>query len=203
MSIEVREDFRRNLNQLWKKTSCLQLITVSHLNQRPWQARSGAVQEDPHAQGLGAFCSHQTHLPADVIDVVEPVQLRLVVRGIPFQARDSLFNRLAEPRADLEAFLGGAIGDHGWHLGAGMLESADLCGRGLKFFSLVPILTKAERIRQITVSRNSGNEVSENRTGFRDQVSASIFNAKTRHRDSPMSASETCDELFSEISSKT
>jgi hypothetical protein len=80
-------------------------------------------------------------------DVVEPVQLRLVVRGIPFQARDSCFNGLTETRADLEAVLGGAIDDHDRHLGAGMPEAADFFGRSLKFFSLVPILTKAECLR--------------------------------------------------------
>ncbi len=36
--------------------------------------------------------------------------------------------------------------------------------RRLKFFSLVPILTKATSSRQITISRNFGNEVSEKET---------------------------------------
>jgi hypothetical protein len=37
-------------------------------------------------------------------------------------------------------------------------------GRGLKFFSLLPMLTKPTLLRQITVSRNFGNEVSEKET---------------------------------------
>jgi hypothetical protein len=78
---------------------------------------------------------------------------------------------LTESRADLEAFLSGAIGGHGRHLGAGLLEVADYFRRGLKFVSLVPILTKAECLRQITVSRNFSNEVSEKKTMASSQSS--------------------------------
>jgi hypothetical protein len=52
-----------------------------------------------------------------------------------------------------------------------MPEAAEFLRRGLKFFSLVPMLTKAASSRQITDSRNFGNEVSEKKTGFRCQVS--------------------------------
>jgi hypothetical protein len=46
----------------------------------------------------------------------------------------------------------------------GLFEAADYFRRSLKFSSFVPILTKANPSRQITTSRNFGNEVSENET---------------------------------------
>jgi hypothetical protein len=75
--------------------------------------------------------SHQPHLSANVIDVVEPVQLRLVVCRISRQACDSFFDGLTETRTDLKAFLGGAIRSHCGLLGAGLPEAA-------KFFSPKP-----------------------------------------------------------------
>jgi hypothetical protein len=45
-----------------------------------------------------------------------------------------------------------------------MSEAAEFFGRSLKFSSLVPMLTKAASPRQITDSRNFGNEVYENAT---------------------------------------
>jgi hypothetical protein len=121
----------------------------------------GAVEEDPHAQGFGALHSHQPHLSANVIYVVDPIHLCLVVRRIPVQARDSLFDGLTEPRADLKAFLSGAIQSHGGFLGAGLFEAADFSHCNLKFSSLVPMLVKDACSRQITTPRIFGNTVSE------------------------------------------
>jgi len=103
-------------------------------------------------------------MPANVVDVIQPLQLRLVVIGIPFQARNPLLNRLPEPRTDLEAFLGRALDSHGKHLGAGTPEAGNYLACGLKFFQLPPILPKRRSLRQITELLNFGNVLSENRT---------------------------------------
>jgi hypothetical protein len=50
-----------------------------------------------------------------------------------------------------------------------MPEAASFFVHGLKFSLMLPILTKAASLRQITVSRNLGNQVSENETEIRDQ----------------------------------
>jgi hypothetical protein len=71
---------------------------------------------------------------------------------------------LTEPRADLKTFLGGAIRSHGRLLGAGLFEAANFFRRSLKFPLLLPMLTKAASLRQITASRNFSNEVYENGT---------------------------------------
>jgi hypothetical protein len=133
------------------------------LDKRARQAGSGVVEEDAHAQRLGALHGHEAHLPANMVDVVQPVQLRFVAIGIPFQARDALLDRLPEPRTDLEAFLGAALDGHGKHLGAGFPEAESFLILGLKFLPLLPILTKRHSLRQITESPNFGNLVSENR----------------------------------------
>jgi hypothetical protein len=52
-----------------------------------------------------------------------------------------------------------------------MSEAADFLGRSLKFSSLVPMLTKGASSRQITDSRNFGNEVYEKSTVASDQLS--------------------------------
>jgi hypothetical protein len=52
-----------------------------------------------------------------------------------------------------------------------MSEAADFWGRSLKFSSLVPMLTKGASSRQITDSRNFGNEVYEKSTVASDQLS--------------------------------
>ncbi len=134
------------------------------LDQRVRQAGSGAIEEDPHAQGLGALNGYKAHLPANVVDVDQPVQLRFVVIGIPFQAGNTLFDRLPESRTNLEAFLGGALDGHGKHLGAGVPEAERFFACGLKFFPMLPILPKRAFLRQITASPNFGNRLSENKT---------------------------------------
>jgi hypothetical protein len=103
---------------------CESLTTnpASQLDQGPWQPRPGAIKEDSHAQGFGALRSHQPHLSADVIDVVESIQLRLIVRRIPCQTCNSLFDSLTETRTDLKAFLGSAVRSHCELLGAGLPE---------------------------------------------------------------------------------
>jgi len=78
------------------------------LDERARQASFRTIEEEAHAQGLGALNGYEAHLPANMVDIVQPIQLRIVVIGVPFQARNTLLDRLAKAGADLEAFLGGA-----------------------------------------------------------------------------------------------
>jgi hypothetical protein len=55
-----------------------------------------------------------------------------------------------------------------------MPEAAFFSSRSLKFFSLLPMLTKAASLRQITDSRAFGNEVSEKETVVSVQLSVAI-----------------------------
>ncbi len=57
--------------------------SFSQLDQRCGQPSFGAIEEEPHAESLGAFDGHKAHLPANMVDVVQPVQLRFVVIGVP------------------------------------------------------------------------------------------------------------------------
>ncbi len=50
-----------------------------NLNQRPGQARPGAIEKQPHAQRLGALHGHQPHLPANMVAILELPGERLVV----------------------------------------------------------------------------------------------------------------------------
>jgi len=128
-----------------------------------WQAGPGAIEEEPHAQCLSTLDGHKVHMATDMVDVVEPVQLRFIVIGVPLQPRDAFLNHLPEARADLEAFLGGTLNGHEPHLAAGIPAAGNFLG-GLKFLLLLPILSKCHFVRQITRLRNFGNEVSENAT---------------------------------------
>jgi hypothetical protein len=115
------------------------------LNQRPGQARFGAIEEKSHAQGLSALRSNQTHLPTDVIDVLEHADLGFVVCGAAFQAANPIFHRLTELRADLEAFLNGAFDVHaGYPKACAFRGRRILCRCGLKIFTSLPILAKAQ-----------------------------------------------------------
>jgi hypothetical protein len=86
-------------------------------NERPRQAGSGAIEEQPHAQRLGAFYGYQPHLSADMVDVVKQGQLRFVIDSVPLEARNPLLNPLPEPWADFKTFLRGTAGCHSEHLG--------------------------------------------------------------------------------------
>jgi hypothetical protein len=81
-------------------------------DQRARLLRSGAIEEEPHAQCFGALHGYQAHLPAKMINVVQPIQLSLVVIGVALQPRDALLNRLPELRGDLESFLSGELNGH-------------------------------------------------------------------------------------------
>jgi hypothetical protein len=81
-------------------------------DQRARLLRSGAIEEEPHAQGFGALHGYQAHLPAKMINVIQPVQLSFVVIGVALQPRDTLLNRLPELRSDLEYFVGGELNGH-------------------------------------------------------------------------------------------
>jgi hypothetical protein len=141
------------------------------LDQRARQPGFGAIEEEPQAESLGALNGHKAHLTANMIDVIQPVQLRFVVIGVALQSRDAFLNGLTEPRTDLESILGNALNGHEEHLGAGMTEAEVFFAGGLKFPLLLPILPKHPSLRQITASRNFGNVLSENSTVFSDRLS--------------------------------
>jgi hypothetical protein len=58
-----------------------------------------------------------------MVPIHQRVNLRLIVLGIPLEARNPLLHRAAKPGTDLKAFIGNAIGDHDWHLDAGIYEA--------------------------------------------------------------------------------
>jgi len=101
------------------------LLPVCRLerDQRARQPGLGAIEEQPHAQRFGALNGNQAHVAADVVAIHQLAYLRFIVDGIAFQACDALFDGAAETGADLKAFVGGAIGDHGGFLsGAGLRD---------------------------------------------------------------------------------
>jgi hypothetical protein len=112
---------------------------------------------------------HKAHLTANMVDVLQPVQLRFVVIGVAVQSRDALLNRLPEPRTDFESILGSALDRHEEHLGSEMTQAGTFLLCGLKFLLLLPILPKHPPLRQITASRNFSNALSENKTVVSDQ----------------------------------
>jgi hypothetical protein len=111
------------------------------------------MEEDPQAQSFSALHGHKAHLPSNMIDVIQPVQLRFVAGGVALQLRDALLNRLPEPQTHLEAILSSELSGHQEHLGTGMLQAEFRFAGGLRFSLLLPILLKRSNPRQITVSR--------------------------------------------------
>jgi hypothetical protein len=109
---------RAQLHQLITNQGSLTAALLQR-NQRPRQAGSGTIEEEPHAQCLRSLYGHQSHLPADMVDVAEQAQLRFVVVGIPLKARNPLLDRLPEAWADFKIFLRSAAGCHCGHLGSG------------------------------------------------------------------------------------
>jgi hypothetical protein len=87
------------------------------LDERPWKARTGAIEEKPHAQCFGALYCDQSHVPADVIQVGEVRNDCFIGFCIAFKFRDSAFDALTKARTDFEAFIGGAVQYHGRLLG--------------------------------------------------------------------------------------
>jgi hypothetical protein len=89
-------------------------------NQRAGQACLRAVEEEPHAQRLGALYGNQTHLPAQVIRAFKQRGAGLVRVGVAFQALNTFLNHVLETWADVEVFLDCelcAIGQHDVYLG--------------------------------------------------------------------------------------
>jgi hypothetical protein len=109
-------------------------------------------------------------MPADMVPIHQRSHRELIVLGISLQAHNPLFHRLAKPGTNLKAFIGNAIGDHGWHLDAEIYAANKYLVAGLKFFLLVPILEKTNLRRQITVESAAGNVLSRNRTVGPDSV---------------------------------
>jgi len=65
---------------------------------------SRPLQKTTHPQRLSALHRHQPTMPQDVIFRLQIRQRQLIMVGIPLQARNSLFQRLTETRADLVDF---------------------------------------------------------------------------------------------------
>ena len=86
------------------------------------KARLRAIEKEPHAQSVGALRCNQAHLTANVIDVVQAIQLRFILIRIPLQACNSPLDRLPEPRTDLETLLDCALTHHDRHLGTHFLR---------------------------------------------------------------------------------
>jgi hypothetical protein len=89
----------------------------SQLDQRPWQSRPRAIEEEAHPQRLCALHRDKLHLPANMIDVLELHYERLVDFSIPLEPSDPVFNALPKSRADLIAFIDNAVRKHGELLG--------------------------------------------------------------------------------------
>jgi hypothetical protein len=70
-------------------------------DQRPGQADLGAIQEQPHAQSLAPLHGNQTHMPADVVAILQQGYLRLVEGSILFQPLNPLFYGAAKPGTNL------------------------------------------------------------------------------------------------------
>jgi hypothetical protein len=76
----------------------------------PGHPRACAVEEDTHAQSLGAFDSHQATLATDVVAALEMGDDRFIPFGIALQAGDALLESAAEAGTDLKAFFEAGIG---------------------------------------------------------------------------------------------
>jgi hypothetical protein len=149
---------------LREKIACpanLQALAATGL-EAPFKAKSFtgeaglcAIEEEPHAQSLGALSSYKPHLAADVVGVFERGQLGLVVRRAAFQPLDALFYGAPESRTDFEAVLCCAPEVHREFPGRRTLRKN--LRATLKFVSTAPILGKNARTRQITRTQNFGH----------------------------------------------
>jgi hypothetical protein len=90
---------------------------LGEFNQRAGQTRAGAIEKESHAQGFSTLHRNQSHLPADVIDVRELDDERLVGFCVTLEPRDPARNALTETRTDFEAFIGGTVENRGRLLG--------------------------------------------------------------------------------------
>jgi hypothetical protein len=128
-------------------------------------ACAGAIEKDPHAQRLGALRGHQAHLSADVIDVIEPLDLRFVKCGALLKACNPLLNRSQKPRTDFEAFLDAALEGHAMHLAVEKNRRTErFLVFQLKISRLLPILTRRRESPPDHVWPDFGNPLSENWT---------------------------------------
>jgi hypothetical protein len=82
-------------------------------DERAGQARSGTVEEEPHALRFSALHRYQMHLPADVVEVCKVSYGRLVGIRVAFEPHDSAFDALSKAGTDFEAFVDGAVENHG------------------------------------------------------------------------------------------
>jgi hypothetical protein len=87
------------------------------LDQWAWEPHLRVLEEEPHAQGLGALRYDQFHLPADVIWFIEDGDEFLVGFGVGFETGDAPFERLAKSGADLKSVQRGVVGNHRGLLG--------------------------------------------------------------------------------------
>jgi hypothetical protein len=76
----------------------------------PGHPRACPVEEDAHAQSLGALDSHEATLATDVVAALEIGDDRFIPFGIALQAGDALLESAAETGTDLKAFFEAGIG---------------------------------------------------------------------------------------------
>jgi hypothetical protein len=127
-----------------------QMRSDSESDERVGQAVVGAVQEKPHAQGLGALDGHQAHVAANMVSVNEECRLCFVAFRVRLKLGDALFKRLAEVGTDFIAICCGGFCHHGRHLVEEIFEAEKYFNFGLMLFLPVPILMKSYVMRQIT-----------------------------------------------------
>jgi len=89
----------------------------------------GAVEEDAHAQRLGALGGNEAALAANVIAVMQMLDPGFIPFRIAFEASEALLEGTAEARADFEAFVAAESGivGHEFHLGISWPVPGKLC----------------------------------------------------------------------------
>jgi len=132
---------------------------VLNCDDGPRIPRSRAIEKQPHPQRLCPLCSHQPHLSADVIVVLQQRNLHLISRRVSVQPLDPRLDHFAKSGADLETILRAAVRNH-----AVLLEQISRAGESfscvLKISPSWPMIATPRFSAQITAWRLFGNQVS-------------------------------------------
>jgi hypothetical protein len=126
----------------------------------PGQACAGAIEKKPHALCLSALNRDQTNLPTDVVDVGKVRDEPLIAFRIALEPRDPAFDALTKTGTDFVVLIHSAAEDH-----SGLPFFSK---KALKYFRVLPILSRTDQPRQITEhahTGNRGNRMSKNETG--------------------------------------
>jgi hypothetical protein len=104
---------KRKSGTVWSRAGERWGRATLDLDQRAGEASAGAIKEEAEAEGFGTLDSDEAQLTADVVAVEQGSCLSLVGGGIALEPRDAFLKGMAETRADLEAFSGGLLSEHG------------------------------------------------------------------------------------------